>query len=546
MKLDRRIVISALASMIFLSLALRYPETEHELGVDSFFIHNLATNIANDGFAEWILNPLSMFGWYPLSYPSGGPFLLAASSDLGGTSIETTILFLSLAFGAMGVLASFVMAREFRDDDLFCLSVAFIYSFAPRFLAFTLWSASMRGLFMVLLPIFVWSVLRTHREPKPVNFGIVLGLFLLLASTHRLAALLAVVMIAFIVAIVILVVLRIIRLSIPNIVLARPFQKASPYLISFAFLGLAGGILFGTDILEAYSVGELAEGSSTEIQLLNLGVSLARSVGVSLVFAVGGAFVLVRSRNKTIREPFLLLAFLGLTPTLFLRQYTGFYILPFIAIFAGLPILALSQLRRARLRKTALVASFVLMLTFSTAVLQYEVENSTALISPTYSTALYVSHETIDCRLISNDGLMGIRVAAISGCPVIPVGGAGTTFQSPELLAFHYFTASEVELRTVRVSLQDLTIESDSPWVASDIQAELDWVNIMQAPYNEGGVISQRYDPTLYVESKHLANAFFAYGNRYPSAFAVSAHLEAYKIYEGGTETVWYVGAPRF
>jgi len=190
-KLDRRIVISALASMIFLSLALRYPETEHELGVDSFFIHNLATNIANDGFAEWILNPLSMFGWYPLSYPSGGPFLLAASSDLGGTSIETTILFLSLAFGAMGVLASFVMAREFRDDDLFCLSVAFIYSFAPRFLAFTLWSASMRGLFMVLLPIFVWSVLRTHREPKPVNFGIVLGLFLLLASTHRLAALLA-------------------------------------------------------------------------------------------------------------------------------------------------------------------------------------------------------------------------------------------------------------------------------------------------------------------------------------------------------------------
>ncbi len=545
LKLEHRTTIAALVALMALNLALRYPQTEHELGVDSFFIHNLATNIANDGFAEWILNPLSMFGWYPLSYPSGGPFLLAASSGLAGVSIETAILLLSLAFGALGVLTSFVMAREFRDDRAFCLSVAFIYSFAPRFLAFTLWSASMRSLFMVLLPVFVWMVLRTHRQPRPSNFIIMIGLFFLLAAVHRLAALLAVVLIASIVAVVILVVLRVIRLSIPKIVLARPFRKLSRYLVSFAFIGVAGGIIFGTDILESYSVGEFAQGPSREVQLLNLAVSLARSVGISLVFAIGGIFVMLRSPNKTIREPFLLVSFLGLTPTLFLRQYTGFYILPFIAIFAGLCLLALFKLRRPRARRVVLAASFALMFAFSSAVLDYEIENSTVLAPATYSTALYVSHAGGSCRLIANDGLMGIRIAAISGCPVIPVGGAGTTFQSPELLAFHFYSPSEVEQRTIRVPFQDLTIESDSPWVALSIQAELEWVNILQAPYTEGGAVATRYNPTLYVESRYFEGVFFAYGNRYPSAFASSAHTGAYKLYEANMESIWYVAAPR-
>lgn len=541
MRLGRRVVLACLGSLILLSLALRYPQTEHEIGVDSFFIHNLATNIANDGYAEWILNPLSLFGWFPLSYPTGGPFLLVASADLAGINIETAILFLSLAFGGFGVLTSFVMAREFRDDDLFCLAVAFIYAFAPRFLAFTLWSASMRSLFMVLLPIFVWSILRTYREANTKNFVFVLGLFLLLAATHRLAALLAVVMIAFIAAILFLVTLRVIRQSFPRILLARSFQRASPYLVSGAFLGLAAGVLLTTGLLDAYSTGELAEGDSIDVQLLNLGVSLARSVGVSLALAVVGIFVLVRSRNKTLREPFLLISFLGLTPTLFLRQYTGFYILPFIAIFAALFVLAISRLRRPKTRKVILSAIFAVTLLFSTAVLDYEVDNSSVLIEPTYASSVYVRHQGTECRLIANDGLAGIRIAAVSGCTVIPVGGAGTTFQSPELLAYRYFSGQEVIERTVRVPLQDLTLESDSPWIVSDIQAELDWVNIMQSPYDAGGATMIRYQPTLYVESKHLPYLFFAYGNRYPSAFSASAHSNAYKIYEGDTEAIWYV-----
>ena len=545
MKLPRRTVLSSIAGMMVLTLILRYPTTPHEMGVDSFFIHNLATSISRDGAAEWILSPLSLFGWYPLSYPSGGPILIASFAELSGQPIEGGILLLSLLFGALGVPMAFVMAREFRDDNLFCIAVAFTYAFAPRYLAFTLWSASMRSLFMVLLPLFIWAVLRTHRDPRLINFALVATMFFILSVTHRLAILMAIVLVAFLAAILLQLVLKTLRLRFPRIVLASPFRRATPYLTIGAFGGAAGSMIFGTDVLHQYSTGELFSGATIQTELLNFGVSLARSVGLSLLFAFAGVLVITRSRNKTLREPFLLLAFIGLTPTLFLRVYTGFYILPFIAIFAGLAIVGIARLRRRRIRQVAIAAFFVTSLVFSTGVLRYEIDHTTSMPNTTYTTALYASpcsqHET----LVANDGLMGIRVAAVSSCGYLPVGGAGTTFQSPELLAYGYFDAQEVWGNMSPVPLRELTLDSDSPWFVSSIQAEADWVTIMQSRFDATNPALARYTPTFYLENRNFPGSFVAFGNQYPSTFASSTYEGAYKIYEGDAEALWYVGTSR-
>lgn len=543
MKLPKRVVLSALASLVLLSLILRYPQTTHETGVDSFFIHNLSTIIVKDGQAEWILSPLSVFGWYPLSYPSAGPFFIAALSDTGGLSVELGILILSLLFGALGVPMAFAMAREFKDDDVFCLAVAFTYAFAPRYLAFTLWSGSMRSLFMVLLPLFVWIVLRTYREQKPRNFALVLLMFLLLAAIHRLAILMAIVIVAFVAAMLLQVLLTTLSVRFPRVILAAPYRRLSPYLALGAFAGTAGAMILGTNVLDEYSTGELFSGTTTQAELLNFGVSLARSVGLSLVFAVVGIVVMVRLRNKSPREPFLLIAFLGLTPTLFLRVYTGFYILPFIAIFAGLAVLGFMRIRRPRVRTAVVAAFFVANLAFSTGILDYEVGHATILPMTTYSTGLYVRGFPEGSNVVANDGLVGIRVASISGCQYLPVGGAGTTFQSPELLAYHYFRPSEVLSKVVWVPLQDLTLDSDSPWVVTSIQAESDWVTIMETPFDARGATMHRYDPTYFLENKYLRSSFFAFGNEYPSTFAATAHLGAYKLYDADGEALWYVAA---
>ena len=153
MRLGKRTTLSCLIVLTVFNLLLRYPQFPHEVGIDSFFVHTLSVAIVSDGFARWILNPFSFFGWYPLSYPSAGPFLLSSASVVGDIDVETSIFVVSMLLGPVGILSSFMMAREFRESDLFALGAASLYGLAPRFLAFTLWSASTRSLFMSLLPI---------------------------------------------------------------------------------------------------------------------------------------------------------------------------------------------------------------------------------------------------------------------------------------------------------------------------------------------------------------------------------------------------------
>lgn len=544
MKLPHRVTRLLLLGMMAVSLALRFPTTDHEVGVDSFFIHNLATNIVMDGNAEWILSPFSFFGWYPMSYPSGGPLLIATTSQLSSQSIELTILLLSLGLGAIGVLTSFVMAHEFRDDDLLALAVSFVYAFAPRLLDFTLWSGSMRGLFVVLLPAFVWATLRAARAPSAKNFVLVLSLFLLMASVHRMAALLAAVCGALIAALVFMVAMKLLRGRFPRLLLTNGFRRLSLFLALAAFVGFAAAVLFGGNVLNEYSQGELFSGHSAEIEIMNLGVSLARSVGLVLVFAAIGLILLLRTRNKSVREAYVVLVFMALMPTLFLRQYTGFYILPFVAILGGLALAGLMKLRSSQVRRAVGAFFVVSILAFSLGVLHYEVDHSPTIPDATYSTALYLHSGWANDVVIANDGLMGVRVASFAGLRLLPIGGAGTTSQGPELLAYDFISAGDVTKNLGRVPLADLTLDTDSPWVVYAIDAQSDWVAIMQAPYYRATGILSHYHPSLYLENREFAYNLYAFDHMSPSAFAGSAHDSAYLLYESPSESVYYVQLP--
>ncbi|MCK4444918.1 MAG: hypothetical protein KAW09_10255, partial [Thermoplasmata archaeon] len=85
--------------LITLSILLRFPRTPHSVGVDAFMMQGLANTIVEDGHAAWIIHPLSYFGLYPLSYPSGGIFIPASVDILTGYPSEVSILALSLLMG---------------------------------------------------------------------------------------------------------------------------------------------------------------------------------------------------------------------------------------------------------------------------------------------------------------------------------------------------------------------------------------------------------------------------------------------------------------
>lgn len=530
-----------------LNVILRYPATGHELDVDSFFIHALSGSILADGHAEWTVSPLSYFGWFPLSYPSAGPFFLASISGLSGLSIETSILVMTMLLGPLGIAGAFVMAREVRGDNAFALSVALLYGLAPRFLSITLWTASTRNIFTALLPILIWALLRSYRKGTPSTVTVLLASSIILAATHRLVVLVMVVLVAFFVAVIFRTGWHLLRTRFPGLILSNSVRRATPHLALAAILISALTTLFGTDVLAQYSSGELAAGADVGTQLTNLSVSIARSVGIALPLTLVGVVVITRQRNKTIAEPFLTITLIGLVPTFFLRQYTGFYILPFLAIFGGLGFVGILGALRKKPRMAAAVAASlaVCVAGFSAFVLGIETQRIPVLDDATYSTGLYVQHLRAPGTMVANDGLTGVRVAAVAGVYVLPVGGAGTTFQNPELLAYRFYTPDDVKSRLVQVPLGDLTIESDSLWEALGINAELDWVTIAQSAYWQIPTrLDQQYQPSYLLESDSAAGRFVAYGNEYCSNLALSAHFSAYRIYDNGAQSVWWLRAP--
>lgn len=552
MKLGQRTVYALLIALVCVNILVRFPRTSHETGVDSFFIHNLATAISEQGRVPWVLNGLGYFGWYPLSYPSAQPLVISGFAQASGLPEEGTILILSLLYGSLGALVAFAMARTFRKDDLFAIAVAFIFSLAPRFTSFTVWSASSRNLFMVLIPVFLWALVRSHRKPTMPNLLVLFLLLVLMLATHRLTILLAVVILAFLVAYVFVLLYRVMRIRFPRSLLAPMFRRWAPRLALAGIALIALGMLLATDVLEEYSAGEICFGENVKDQLCNLGVSITRSAGLALPFSFVGVFQVVRQRNKGFLEVFLVLSLLSLTPTLFLRQYTGFYILPFLAIFAAFGVLAVLHLfvRSPRKAAVSVLGTILIIGGSSLLLLGVEVGRQNAMSDANYTTALYLTSLPAG-SFVTNDGLLGIRVSSISARPGIPVGGAGTTSQSAELLAFGFYNATEVFQHERRVPITELTIEDDSPFALDGIDARRDWINaILEVEVDEvANRTIERYRLQVFLENDRLQGAFTAYGNVYepPSfnaAFQRTIHLSRYKLYDGSSEDIYLAFPP--
>lgn len=551
MRLPRRTVYALMVALLCANILVRFPRTSHETGIDSFFIHNLATSISEAGRISWVLNPLGYFGWYPLSYPTAAPLLISGISQVVGFAEEATILVLSLLYGIVGALASFAMARAFRRDDAFALIVGVLFSLAPRFMSFTMWSASSRNLFMVLTPVFVWLLVRSYGRPSMPNLLLLFSVVVVMIATHRLTILLAVVVIAFLAAYVFILLNRVTRIRFPKVLLSQKVRRWTPRLALLGILLVAVFMLTGTAVLEEYSQGEVCSGDGVGDQLCNLGVSITRSVGLALPFALVGVMELVRQNGKGFLEAFLVFSLLALIPTLFLRQYTGFYILPFLALFGALGVLAFVRFlaNYPRVRNAIAVASVLTISGFSFAVLGVELERGTSLADATYSTALYLN-DLPEGNFVANDGLLGIRIASLTGRGGLPVGGAGTTHQSPELLILGAYNASDVFSKEQRIPIWELTIEDDSPFILLGINARDDWdTKIMKSSVD---AVSQRvvdrYRLSYYLENDDFQSAYLAFGNiydarRYPElvVFPLSVYASRYKIFDGTRENLYFV-----
>lgn len=189
------------ALVLLLTLVIRIPNTAHPTGVDTFSNYARAESISNYGYATWVLHPTSLIGMYPLSYPSSEHFFISFFSIITGINVEYSILFTQIAISILGVLGLFIFAREFFNF-LIALMSAFIFSISTYFIDFTRWFFTTRILIVIMVPLFLWSLLKIVKEKNHrIKYSILSAIMLVfLAMTHRLVQLVAIVLIAYFLA----------------------------------------------------------------------------------------------------------------------------------------------------------------------------------------------------------------------------------------------------------------------------------------------------------------------------------------------------------
>jgi len=352
MRLPRKTLYALLLFLCALNLVARYPRTPHELGFDGFVYHGMAVSLIQLGHADWVLTPLSYFGLYPLSHPSGSFFFLADLSQLAGTPVEGAILLFDMALVALSLLSGFLLSMEIRRDEGLALLVAAMFSLSPRLVSSLLWEVPTRTLFSALVPLLIWLLLRLHRTQDKRSLAFVVIVLAVMMSAHRLTVLMAAVFIAFILTEIVIVGVRTLRIRYASLVLRPQFRRTANLAVLIGFFALSISLITVGGILGSYGTGRAGFGSGVLFELSNLGVSLARSAGFLIPVVPLGVVAVYRQRLKDFKEPFLLMILLVLLPTLTLRQYTGYYIVAVTAPFIGLGIWALIQAWRLRDRPT--------------------------------------------------------------------------------------------------------------------------------------------------------------------------------------------------
>jgi len=543
MRLPKRVCLAFLLFLVSLNLILRYPRTPHELDYDGFVFHGMIRFLVADGYATWIIHPLSYFGLYPLSHPGGGLFLVGSLTQVSGIPIEGSILLLDFVVVVVGLLGAFALSMELRKNELLALLVSAAFSLAPTFVTSLMWSVPARTLFTALIPSFIWSVLRWQRTKEVRWLSLVGAILVLMMAAHRLTVLMGVVLIAFVLTMILFVIARTLRIKFASLVLTASFRRFSNAAIFGSFVVALAAILLVGGVLASYRTGQVGVGSGIISEATNFAVSLTRSIGFLSPLVPIGIVAAYRRRPKDFKEPFLLMVLLVICPTLTLRQYTGYYVIPFAAVFIGLGLIWVIEKLKARLLQgAAVVGALIVLVASSGYIVNYNLQTSPFVDDWSYTHGLYVLQSTRG-TVIANDGVLGSEIFLASGHPYLPVGGATTAFQSPELLIFGFVDKNN--LRVYPVPVTDLTVDSDTPFTLVGVQAEADWVQILDGtPGSIPSRLYATYSPTYLAENWDTWGGYTAYGHVYGSPFINAVHQQSYKAFEIQGQTLWYLGEP--
>jgi len=344
MKFSKYNTYTLVALLIILNIIFRYPTTPHQIGWDSFTINLLANSISEFGYAKWWIHPASIGGFYPYSYASVVPFFLSGISQCTGIGMQCVIWIFGVLIGIFSASTAYLMAGAIKDDDVFKYVVALVYSTSTGILYFTTWTVSTRGLFIVLLPLFIYLLLKCRISIAKYSI-LTLILFVVLLITHHLFY--------YIIPIVVTYPLAIIFYKL-NIYVR--FDKIPKNVVNFALLACFLGMFAITLFRTPGSISQFDE--------------YVRMIGFPVIFMIGGFSYILLKPVKSFEEWFLLIVLLGLIPMLHIEIYTKWFFLVFAFLLIGVAITNVATVgmqEQTHITKRKYATTFVVfLLLFST------------------------------------------------------------------------------------------------------------------------------------------------------------------------------------
>lgn len=351
--------------LLILNIVFRIPTTSHGPdGGDSSFVWSLANSITDSGYIAWMLNPLSFFGIYAASYPSGYPIVLSIISQTTGIDTEHVILICGFLLATVGMLASYIMALKFSKNHLFAFLTAFAFSTAPVFVEMTRWTTTTRGPFVALLPLLFWGIFSFSKsliDQKKVVF-LSTFVFITLLSVHRTSWLITLVIVALVVT---MIVWHIKEKETLMPLLERIPRNGIAVIICLlcicAFSLQFSGLSFFKNIWWKYQTGAFATGTDVFSLLLNITTNYIGKIGILLPAGVIGFFMLVKKPERSFDEIFIIVTVIPLLAISARGLYVALILLPIAVLLISLVLSGLVQSQGITVPNTNLKFSFSCM-----------------------------------------------------------------------------------------------------------------------------------------------------------------------------------------
>lgn len=353
------------ALLVILNLVIRIPLVHHELGQDSFYIHQIADSITEYGAVKWVHHPIQFFGIS--TSPPALPIMISGYAQCLGICSELSILLLSIIAGLLCAIVGFVFIHHVTNDYYVSYLGALIFSLSPEVLRHTIWTATTRSFYLALLPLFLYLLFRSTGTKNRMPFIIFMFIIsALLLATHRMGVLIFL----YLCALFILFCITFLN-KVGILKLFGAKITALVWITSFLllFLSLVLKLSFFNNypfLWNTYLSGRFFEGEGLYVVPVNLMIDYLGKMGILLPFAILGIITLLQTERRTFFESYALIAILVAAPIMGVGVYAPMVLLIIISFLVAIGVKRISNVFLIRKKiRFFLPAAIVLTLCFS-------------------------------------------------------------------------------------------------------------------------------------------------------------------------------------